>query len=63
MDYIALIKINTVFPLISVFDEILRLLGPAVIRRQRQLEGGAYFKVGKMNNIKCQKLVIFFIQN
>ena len=59
MDYIALIKINTVFPLISVFDDILRLLGPAIIRGQRQLEGGAYFKVGKMNSIKCQKLVIF----
>ena len=27
------------------------------------LEGGAYFKVREMNNIKCQNLLIFFFEN
>ena len=31
----------------------------ALIREWRWLEGGAYFKVKDMNNIKCQNRVIF----
>ena len=33
------------------------------MRGQRLLEGGAYFKVREVYNIKCQNLAIFFFQN
>ena len=52
-------KKYTGFPLISAPSvyQILELLGAALI------EGGGYFKVSEINNVKCQSFVIFFIQN
>ena len=41
---------------------ILKLWGVVLIRGMRWLEGGAYFEVREMNNIKCQNLVIFSIK-
>ena len=29
----------------------------------RVFEGGAYFKVPEINNVKCENLVVFFFQN
>ena len=40
----------------------MKLFGVARIRGRRYLEGGAYFKVIELNNIKCQSCH-FFIQN
>ena len=46
---------NTVFPLISAPRRLLNFETGV----WRLLEGGAYFKVREMNNIKCQNFVTF----
>ena len=51
----------TIFPLISAGGayQIWKLSGAALTRGRHLLEGGAYFKVREMDNIKCQNLFIF----
>ena len=51
----------TIFPLINAGGayQIWKLSGAALTRGRRLLEGGAYFKVREMDNIKCQNLFIF----